>query len=54
MIYKIDNWEQQIAFEKWAEENNISLNDLYYLSYFAYSSHSFSLSYYFTILFKII
>ena len=28
MIYKIDNWEQQVAFEKFAEENNISFEKL--------------------------
>ncbi len=28
MLYKISNWEQQIAFEKWAEENNIQFEKL--------------------------
>lgn len=28
MLYKIDNWEQAIAFEKWAEGNNIQFEKL--------------------------
>ena len=27
-LYKIDNYEQAIAFEKWAEENSISFEEL--------------------------
>ena len=27
-LYKIDNYEQAVAFEKWAEENNISFEEL--------------------------
>lgn len=28
MIYKIENWEQAVAFEKWAKENNIQIEKL--------------------------
>ena len=28
MLYKISNWEQAIAFEKWAKENNVTFEEL--------------------------
>ena len=31
MLYKIDDWEQAIAFEKWAEENNVPFEKLEFI-----------------------